>query len=179
VQLEAEGAFDRSLYYFKSNIIRIMMYRIVFFILILTILLILPACASAPRFTSGASRFEDKTQKRFENLDQYKNAPVLETVIGVASYYADKYNGLITYNGEVYDMNGLSAAHPTYQMGTVIRVTNLSNDKSVIIKINDRMPFRPDRIIDLSLGVAKELDMVTVGITEVKVEVLEWGTGKK
>jgi len=155
------------------------MHKIGFFILILTILFILPACASAPRFTSNASRFEDKTQKRFENLDQYKNAPALETVIGVASYYADKYNGLITYNGEVYDMNGLSAAHPTYQMGTVIRVTNLSNDKSVIIKINDRMPFRPDRIIDLSLGVAKELDMVTVGITEVKVEVLEWGTGKK
>ena len=155
------------------------MNRIVLVILILTILIILPACASAPRFTSSPSRFEDKTQKRFENLDQYKNAPVLETVIGVASYYADKYNGLITYNGEVYDMNGLSAAHPTYQMGTIVRVTNLSNDKCVVIKINDRMPFRPDRIIDLSLGVAKELDMVTVGITEVKVEVLEWGTGKK
>lgn len=76
-------------------------------------------------------------------------------------------------------MNGLSAAHPTYQMGTVVRVTNLSNEKSVVIKINDRMPFRPDRIIDLSLGCARELDMVNAGITEVKVEVLEWGNGKK
>lgn len=155
------------------------MHRTLFSILIILTILILPACASAPRFTSNASRFDDKLQKRFENLEQYKNAPALETIIGVASYYADKYNELITYNGEIYDMNGLSAAHPTYQMGTIVRVTNLSNDKSVIIKINDRMPFRPDRIIDLSLGVAKELDMVTVGITEVKVEVLEWGTGKK
>jgi len=76
-------------------------------------------------------------------------------------------------------MYGLSAAHPSYRMGTVVRVTNLSNDKNVIIKINDRMPFRPDRIIDLSLGCAMELDMVNVGITEVKVEVLEWGKGKK
>ena len=142
-------------------------------------LVMLSACASAPRFTSRDSRFEDKTPNRFENLDSYKNANVLETIIGVASYYADKYNGLITYNGEVYDMCGLSAAHPTYQMGTVVRVTNPSNEKWVIIKINDRMPFRPDRIIDLSLGCALELDMVNVGITEVKVEVLEWGKGKK
>ena len=142
-------------------------------------LVMLSACVSAPRFTSRDSRFEDKTPNRFENLDGYRNADVLETIIGAASYYADKYNGLITYNGEVYDMYGLSAAHPTYQMGTVVRVTNLSNDKSVIIKINDRMPFRPDRIIDLSLGCARELDMVNVGITEVKVEVLEWGKGKK
>jgi rare lipoprotein A (peptidoglycan hydrolase) len=155
------------------------MRRICSGVLIFFIAVILSACASAPRFTSAGSRFEDKTPSRFENLDKYKNADALETVIGVASYYADKYNGLITYNGEVYDMYGLSAAHPTYQMGTVVRVTNLSNDKSVIIKINDRMPFRPDRIIDLSLGVAKELDMLIVGITEVKVEVLEWGTGKK
>lgn len=139
----------------------------------------LSACASAPRFTSRDSRFEDKTSNRFENLDGYKNAEVLETIIGVASYYADKFHGLITYNGEVYDMYGLSAAHPAYQMGTVVRVTNTSNDKCVIIMINDRMPFRPDRIIDLSFGCARELDMVNVGITEVKVEVLEWGKGKK
>lgn len=142
-------------------------------------LLLIPACASVPRFTSHKSRFEEKKTTRFENVDNYDNAEVLETAIGVASFYADKYHGLITYNGEVYDMNGLSAAHPLYQMGTVVRVTNLSNDKSVTIKINDRMPFRPDRIIDLSLGCARELDMVNVGITEVKVEVLEWGKGKK
>ena len=147
--------------------------------IIIASLVLLSACASAPRFTSRDSRFEDKKPNRFENLDNYENAEILETIIGVASYYADKYHGLITYNGEIYDMYGSSAAHPSYQMGTVVRVTNLSNDKSVTIKINDRMPFRPDRIIDLSLGCARELDMVNAGITEVKVEVLEWGKGKK
>ena len=148
-------------------------------IIIGVLLVMLSACSSIPRFRSNDRRFDDKTPDRFESLDSYKNINALETIIGVASYYADKFNGLITYNGEVYDMYGLSAAHPSYQMGTVVRVTNLSNDKSVIIKINDRMPFRPDRIIDLSLGCAMELDMVNEGITEVKVEVLEWGTGKK
>ncbi|MFA7227835.1 MAG: septal ring lytic transglycosylase RlpA family protein [Melioribacteraceae bacterium] len=136
-------------------------------------------CASSPRFTTDNKRFENKSPSRFESNSDDENSDALETVVGTASYYADKYHGLITYNGEVYDMYGLSAAHPTYQMGTVVKVTNLSNDKSVIIKINDRMPFRPDRIIDLSLGCARELDMVNAGITEVKVEVLEWGRGKK
>jgi rare lipoprotein A len=64
-------------------------------------------------------------------------------------------------------------------MGTVVRITNLFNKKAVIIPINDRMPFRPDRIIDVSYGVAKLLDMVIAGIVEVKVEVLKWGEGRK
>ncbi len=147
--------------------------------LILIVFTVFTACGSAPRFTSKESRFEKRTPPQPENLDNYKNAEPLETVIGVASYYADQYDGKITYGGDVYDMYGWSAAHPTYQMGTVIRVTNLYNDKSVVIRINDKMPFRPDRIIDLSLGCAQELDMVNVGIQEVKVEVLEWGQGRK
>ena len=155
------------------------MIRKISLLLIISIMLLFAACGSAPRFTTSRETRFTKPEQRNEELDRYKDAPALETVIGVASYYADKYNGLITYSGEIYDMNGLSAAHPSYQMGTIIRVTNLSNDKSVIIPVNDRMPFRPDRIIDLSLGCARELDMVTAGITEVKVEVLEWGKGKK
>lgn len=147
--------------------------------IILITFIVLTACGSAPRFTSRESRFEKRTSPPTENLERYKNAEPLETVTGVTSYYADQYDGKITYSGEVYDMYGLSAAHPSYQMGTVIRITNLYNDKSVIIRINDRMPFRPDRIIDLSLGCAQELDMVNVGIQEVKVEVLEWGKGRK
>ena len=153
--------------------------RITNTVIILITFVLLTACGSAPRFTSRESRFEKRTPPPAENLDRYENTESLETVTGVASYYADKYDGKITYSGEVYDMYGLSAAHPSYQMGTVIRVTNLFNDKSVIIRINDKMPFRPDRIIDLSLGCAQELDMVNVGIQEVKVEVLEWGKGRK
>lgn len=148
-------------------------------IITLVVFILITACGSAPRFTSRESRFEKRIPPTPENLDSYKNTEPLETVTGVASYYADQFDGKITYSGDVYDMYGLSAAHPSYQMGTVIRVTNLYNDKSVIIRINDKMPYRPDRIIDLSLGCAQELDMVNVGIQEVKVEVLEWGQGRK
>lgn len=146
---------------------------------ILALIVALTNCVSVPRFTSRHERYNHETSTYKEDLSRYENAKVLETEIGTASYYADQFNGKITYNGEVYDMFGLSAAHPTYQMGTVIRVTNLSNDRSAIIRVNDRMPYRSDRIIDLSLGCAQELDMVQVGITMVKVEVLEWGTGSK
>lgn len=170
----ATGSEVRSL--FLSLIMKLFNYSSIIIFLALIITLLISACASSPRFTSR-ERFKNTENEK--SFDKYKNADVLETQIGVASYYADQFNGKITYSGEVYNMFGLSAAHPFYQMGTIVRVTNLSNGKSVVIPINDRMPFRPDRIIDLSLGCAEELDMINVGITEVKVEVLEWGKGKK
>ena len=183
IPLYVEGKGERffaPFSYFKAvNVREVFVCNAFSIIALLFLTLILSYCTSVPRFTSRDERYrrESKTQK--EDLDRYKNSEVLETAIGTASYYADQFNNKITYSGEVYDMFGLSAAHPTYQMGTIIRVTNLSNDKTVIIRVNDRMPYRPDRIIDLSLGCAQELDMVQVGITMVKVEVLEWGTGKK
>lgn len=118
---------------------------------------------------------ENKKVSPNENLNQYRNTAPLEIVNGVASYYAGKYHGRLTSNGEIYDMYGLTAAHPSYPHETILRVTNLSNNKSVIIRINDRMPKRPDRIIDLSYGTALELDMVEDGITKVKLEILKWG----
>jgi rare lipoprotein A len=157
--------------------------------IILTLLVsILSACASVPRFYTRDERYksESSKEKTEENIitnavlnEKYKDADVLETTTGVASFYADKFHGKVTYNGEVYDMNGISAAHQTYPMGTVLRITNISNDKSTTLLINDRMPFREDRIIDLSLGAAKKLGIIQAGLMEVKVEVLEWGTGKK
>jgi rare lipoprotein A len=140
------------------------------------------ACTPAPKFTSKKTPAISVKKPPEINQQIYKDlnsTEVLESDTGVASYYADKFNGKITYNGEVYDMYGLTAAHPTFPMGTILRVTNLSNDKSVIIRVNDRMPYRPDRIIDLSLGTAQALDMVEVGITEVRLDVLEWGEGRK
>jgi rare lipoprotein A len=145
--------------------------------LIILSCIFISACGSAPRFTS-----RNKSEGREKNFSRFERSffsEILEIQTGIASYYSDQFNGKITYSGEVYNMFGLTAAHPSYQMGTIIRVTNLSNNKSVVIPINDRMPFRPDRIIDLSFGTAQELDMISVGITEVKVEVLEWGKGRK
>jgi rare lipoprotein A (peptidoglycan hydrolase) len=143
------------------------------------VLVLFSACSSAPRFTTDKERISVNDSYDKEELGKYRNYPVLETVEGIASYYADKYHGRITYNGEVYDMNGISAAHQTYPMETIIKVTNLSNNKNVILRINDRMPFWEDRIIDLSLGTARELDFVEKGLTKVRIDVLKWGEGKK
>ena len=131
------------------------------------------SCAPSQKFTKN--RWGDAKPSPPVEQTRYHNYAVVETVTGVASFYADKYHGRLTSNGEVYDMYGLTAAHPDYPHETIIRVTNLSNGKSVVVRVNDRMPFRPDRIIDLSYGTAIELDMVEDGIVEVKLEILEWG----
>ncbi len=70
-------------------------------------------------------------------------------------------------------MNGLSAAHRELPLGTIIRVTHLSNGKSVVVKVNDRGPFVSGRILDLSLGAAKKLDMVKEGVARVKIEIVK------
>ena len=143
----------------------------------LIILLILTACSSVPRFTSNNQI--DSENYVIEDLSKYSDYPSLETTIGIASFYADKYHGRMTYSGEIFDMNKFSAAHITYPMNTIVRVTNLSNNKSLILRINDRMPLFKDRIIDLSYAAAKELDFVNDGLAKVKIEVLQWGDGKK
>ena len=93
----------------------------------------------------------------------------------MSSYYGKKFHGKLTANGEVYDMYGLTAAHKTFPLNTICRVTNLSNNKSLILRINDRGPYVGDRILDCSYGVAKKLDFLIEGVTEVKIEIMEWG----
>lgn len=161
----------------KQSGIRFINFKL--FCVVLFFISFLFGCAPAPRFTTHKIEIPDSTNRPLEDLNRYDDYPVLESVEGIASFYADKYHGRITYNGEVYDMNGISAAHQTYPMETIIRVTNLSNDRSVILRINDRMPYWEDRIIDLSLGTAKELDFIEKGLTRVRIDVLKWGEGKK
>jgi len=100
---------------------------------------------------------------------------VLSIEIGVASYYGEKFHGKKTASGEIFDMYKISAAHKEYPLGTIVRVTNLNNGKSLVLKINDRGPFIKGRIIDLSYAAAEELDFVLEGTTTVKIEVLIWG----
>ena len=88
---------------------------------------------------------------------------------GIASYYAHKYHGRTTASGERFDMNDMTAAHKTLPFGTRVRVTNLSNGKSITVRINDRGPFVKGRIIDLSLAAAKKLDMVNAGLAQVRL----------
>ena len=92
---------------------------------------------------------------------------------GIASWYGKESHGRKTASGEVFDMNGMSAAHRTLPLGARIRVTNLENYKSVIVTVSDRGPFVKTRIIELSFGAARELGFVAQGTATVKIESLE------
>lgn len=97
---------------------------------------------------------------------------------GKASFYADKFEGHSTASGEKYKHNKLTAAHKTLPFGTVVRVTNLGNGNTVDVVINDRGPYVDGRIIDVSRSAAEKLAFVNLGITEVKIEVVDAGDGK-
>lgn len=88
---------------------------------------------------------------------------------GVASYYGKEFHGRKTANGERFDMNAMTAAHRTLPFGTVVRVTNVKNGKSVKVRINDRGPFVAGRDIDLSYAAAKAIDMLSVGPVRIEI----------
>lgn len=89
---------------------------------------------------------------------------------GTASWYGDAFHGRLTANGEIYDQTHLTAAHPTMPLPSYARVTNLDNGSSVIVRVNDRGPYSPGRIIDLSRRAAEMLDYTHSGVADVKVE---------
>jgi rare lipoprotein A len=91
---------------------------------------------------------------------------------GVASWYGQKFHGRLTSNRELYDMHGLTAAHKTLPLPTYVQVTNLTNGKSVIVRVNDRGPFVSNRIIDLSYAAARRIDMIDTGTSLVEVRAL-------
>jgi peptidoglycan lytic transglycosylase len=92
--------------------------------------------------------------------------------VGIASFYAKSLHGRRTASGERYDMQALTAAHRTLPFGSRVRVTNLQNGRSVVVRINDRGPFVEKRVIDLSYAAAKELRFLGRGTTKVRLEVL-------
>ena len=94
---------------------------------------------------------------------------------GVASWYGAEFHGRATANGETYDMHGHTAAHRTLPFNTVVRVIHLRTGASTVVRINDRGPFVKDRIIDLSMGAARDLDMVRTGTAPVRLEVVRGG----
>jgi rare lipoprotein A len=107
------------------------------------------------------------------NAIEQKEINGRKTLFGTASYYADKFNGRETYNGEIYDMTKMTAACNVLPMGTWIRVTNLTNNRWVILKVNDRLHARMTRVVDLSRVAAEKLGYIGRGLTRVKVEVLQ------
>ena len=94
---------------------------------------------------------------------------------GIASWYGEEFHGRRTSSGETYDMHALTGAHRTLPIPTYVRVTNLTNGRSVVVRVNDRGPFRdPDnRLIDVSYAAAVRLDIVRAGTANVRVEALE------
>jgi rare lipoprotein A len=88
---------------------------------------------------------------------------------GIASWYGPGFHGRFTASGELYDMNAMTAAHPTLPLGTIVEVHNLENDRSVRVKINDRGPFKKNRILDLSRAAAEALGMIGPGTALVEV----------
>jgi rare lipoprotein A len=130
----------------------------IFFIVVLTV--IVSSCSSAVRFTSG----------------QY-DIPVASKpgsiFTGKASYYGTEFDGRKTSNGEIYNINKLTAAHRSLKFGTVLKVTNVKNNKSVVVRVNDRGPFNYQRILDLSQGAAEKIGMIKDGVADVEIEILE------
>ena len=94
--------------------------------------------------------------------------------IGVASWYGQAFQGNTTASGEIFDLNGFTAAHLTLPFGTTIRVTNLKNNKNILLRVNDRGPHIGRRLIDVSWAVARRLGFVHSGTTPVRVEVVTY-----
>jgi rare lipoprotein A len=97
----------------------------------------------------------------------------LATEIGRASWYGPPYHNRRGSNGEVYNMHAMTAAHRTLPLGSIVRVTNLKTGNTALVRITDRGPFIPGRVLDLSLAAARKVDVYLPGIAEVKVEVMQ------
>lgn len=102
---------------------------------------------------------------------------MFEVSTGEASFYSDKLHGRKTANGERYDKEALTAAHRSLPLGTIVRVTNLVNGRNAIVRINDRGPFKPSWIMDISKKAASQLNMLRRGVAPVQLEVLSDGRG--
>jgi rare lipoprotein A len=91
---------------------------------------------------------------------------------GLASYYADRFEGRTTASGEIFSQSKLTAAHKTLKFGTMVRVTRVDDGRSVVVRVNDRGPFVEGRIIDLSRRAAEQLGMIAAGVVRVRVSVV-------
>ena len=128
----------------------------------------------ASKSTKQAMKSAKKNVKKTLSLaDKHKDTPRSHYQSGMASYYADKFNGRRTANGERFDNTAMTAAHPSLPFGTLIEVTNMRNGKKVVVRVNDRGPYTHARVLDLSRNAARQLGMHNTGTAKVKVAVLD------
>ncbi len=109
--------------------------------------------------------------------NRYQPPRPRDTVRGMASWYGEDFHGKPTASGTIYDMHGLTAAHRELPLGTVVDVTHLDNGRHVRVLVNDRGPFVRGRILDLSYGAARKLDMVGEGVARVEIRIVSVGGG--
>lgn len=126
------------------------------------------AGTSAPRSSRGNPPFYEVFGKRYYVLDTSDGF----SERGIASWYGRDFHGKATSSGEIYDMRAMTAAHKTLPIPTWVEVTNLTNGRRIIVKVNDRGPFVDGRVIDLSQRAAEELDMIRDGTARVQVRAL-------
>jgi rare lipoprotein A len=126
-----------------------------------------PRASNQPSGAGGAYKVGKPYQVRGQWYYPAEQPDYDET--GIASWYGDAFNGKPTANGEIFDMHGLSAAHKTLPLPSLVEVTNLDNGRSMQLRVNDRGPFVDDRIIDLSRGAAEELGVLRPGLARVRV----------
>ncbi len=119
--------------------------------------------AFAANETEKPKNNDPKTEKKVEKSNEN---------IGKASWYGPGFHGRLTANGERYNMNGISAAHKTLKFGTRVRITNLENGKSIVVRVNDRGPYIKGRQFDLSKGAFKKIASVDTGVIKIKYEIL-------
>ncbi len=137
-------------------------------------MLVLAACGTAPRLLDqppspgggGTRPYTINGVRYVPHADPDYNA------VGTASWYGRKFHGRRTASGERYDMNAMTSAHTTLPFGTKVQVTNLGNGRSVVLRVNDRGPFKRGRIIDVSRHAAEHLRFLGAGTARVRVQVL-------
>jgi rare lipoprotein A len=131
--------------------------------------------ASVPRTAPTTSPIAPKPEADADLAEPIipADAKALETEIGLASWYGPPYHNRRGSNGEVYNMHAMTAAHRTFPLGSIVRVTNIKTGSSGLVRITDRGPFIPGRIVDLSLAAAHKVDVWQPGIAEVKVELMQ------
>jgi rare lipoprotein A len=126
-----------------------------------------PPAPSLPAARGGAARAS------VADLHVDPDDPVLWSQVGYASWYGPDYHGHNTASGEVYNQNGMTAAHNTLPLNSIVRVVNLKSHQSTVVRINDRGPFVGDRIVDLSAAAAKAVNVYLPGTAKVRLDVLK------
>lgn len=133
---------------------------------------------STPEPSANVPRIREKPSRPTAEADLAEpalpaNAKVIATEIGLASWYGAPYHNRRGSNGQIYNMHAMTAAHRTYPLGSIVRVTNVKTGSAALVRITDRGPFIRGRVIDLSLAAAERVDVKKVGVAKVKIELMQ------